>query len=140
MPDLLNCSHLKNIARALLLLQICLITWLCSGTRVEHLMPMFYVSATLFTFTTISDPDLAEIYSKNPIYFNYHIFNNCDNSICQSVRRTYIRRKIQLYKKYRPHTVAADFRNRRIFRWKPNALNLHITDIFSYSNKRNIVI
>ena len=75
MPDLLNCSHLKNIARALLLLQICLITWLCSGTRVEHLMPMFYVSATLFTFTTISDPDFGRNIFQKTLFISIIIFS-----------------------------------------------------------------
>ena len=75
MPDLLNCSHLKNIARALLLLQICLITWLCSGTRVEHLMPMFYVSATLFTFATISDPDFGRNIFQKTLFISIIIFS-----------------------------------------------------------------
>ncbi len=75
MPDLLNCSHLKNIARTLLLLQICLITWLCSGTRVEHLMPMFYVSATLFTFTTISDPDFGRNIFQKTLFISIIIFS-----------------------------------------------------------------
>ena len=54
MPDILNRSHLENIAKGLLLLQIFLITWLCSGTRVEHLIPMFIVSFLLYTFITIT--------------------------------------------------------------------------------------
>ena len=75
MTDILNSQNLKNIAKALLLLQICLITWLCSGTRVEHLMPMFYVSSILFALSTISDPDFGRNIFQKTLFFSIIIFS-----------------------------------------------------------------
>lgn len=42
------------VARILLFLQIFLATWLCSGTRTEHFVPMFIVSVLLFLTTNLS--------------------------------------------------------------------------------------
>lgn len=60
-PKFSPSQYLLPAARALLLLQIFLITWLCSGTRVEFLIPIFLTAILLYVSATFTDLSASEI-------------------------------------------------------------------------------
>lgn len=115
MPDILNRSHLENIAKGLLLLQIFLITWLCSGTRVEHLMPMFIVSFLLYTFITITKlpvnktPFEKTLFISSILFILLALFQYANPSAEVVVEEKFTYIKNLNYIEFLPTSVKAEF-------------------------------
>lgn len=66
---------IEKLLKFLLLLQISLVTWLASGTRIEFLLPMFFVSCLLFIFTIWQKNNIcSDSYLYNSLIFAFPVF------------------------------------------------------------------
>ena len=129
-----------RIAKALLLLQILLATWLCSGTRTECLLPMFITSISLFLSTHLSGffYNTKSIFLKSLIYstilFIVLSLIQYNNPYSQYIKlEDYSYTKALCYIDFLPSSVRASFDNGNAFSALTIILTSFLTTISAYT-------